>query len=166
MSEFQEWDSFSVIVGSAAGALIGLQFVVMTLISERPALSRPEAARAFATPTIIHFCAVLCFAALLRVPWKEITPAAASWGAIGILGAAYVLVVARRITRQTVYRPDWEDWLLTQYCRSWRMRPWQHLPLRRDPTRRTLCSVSVAQRCCCCSSAFTTRGMLSRIMCS
>jgi hypothetical protein len=36
MSEFTEWDSFYVIVGSAAGALIGLQFVVMTLIAERP----------------------------------------------------------------------------------------------------------------------------------
>jgi hypothetical protein len=33
MSELTEWDSFHVIVGSAAGALIGLQFVVMTLIA-------------------------------------------------------------------------------------------------------------------------------------
>ena len=36
MSELSEWDSFYVIVGGAAGALIGLQFVVMTLIAERP----------------------------------------------------------------------------------------------------------------------------------
>jgi hypothetical protein len=36
VSEFAEWDSFYVIVGSAAGALIGLQFVVLTLIAERP----------------------------------------------------------------------------------------------------------------------------------
>jgi len=33
MSEFTEWESFYVIVGSAAGALIGLQFVVMTLVA-------------------------------------------------------------------------------------------------------------------------------------
>ena len=38
MSELAPWDSFCVIVGSAAGALIGLQFVVMTLIAERPPL--------------------------------------------------------------------------------------------------------------------------------
>jgi len=31
MSELTEWDSFYVIVGSASGALIGLQFVVMML---------------------------------------------------------------------------------------------------------------------------------------
>ncbi|PYR18792.1 MAG: hypothetical protein DMF98_25350 [Acidobacteria bacterium] len=39
MSEFAEWDSFYVIVGSAAGALIGLQFVVLTLIAERPPIA-------------------------------------------------------------------------------------------------------------------------------
>lgn len=36
MSELARWGSFYVIVGSAAGALIGLQFVVLTLIAERP----------------------------------------------------------------------------------------------------------------------------------
>ena len=34
MSELAEWDSFYVIVGSAAGALIGLQFVVIRLIAK------------------------------------------------------------------------------------------------------------------------------------
>jgi hypothetical protein len=33
--EFEVWESFYAIVGAAAGALIGLQFVVMTLIAER-----------------------------------------------------------------------------------------------------------------------------------
>ena len=37
MLELKEWDSFCVIVGSAAAALIGLQFVVVTLIAEKPA---------------------------------------------------------------------------------------------------------------------------------
>jgi len=32
-----EWENFHVIVGSSAGALIGLQFVVITFIAERPA---------------------------------------------------------------------------------------------------------------------------------
>jgi hypothetical protein len=35
MSELIAWDSFYVIVGSAAGALIGLQFVLVTLIAQR-----------------------------------------------------------------------------------------------------------------------------------
>ena len=47
------WENFYVIVGSSAGALIGLQFVVMTLLADRP--NRPGlalAGSAFATPTI------------------------------------------------------------------------------------------------------------------
>ena len=43
MSELAEWDSFCVIVGSAAGALIGLQFVVMILIAQNPPLRAAEA---------------------------------------------------------------------------------------------------------------------------
>ncbi len=34
MPALTEWENFYVIVGSAAGALIGLQFVVMTLSRE------------------------------------------------------------------------------------------------------------------------------------
>lgn len=41
-----EWESVYLIVGGAAGALIGLQFVVMTLIAERP----PVQSSAFITP--------------------------------------------------------------------------------------------------------------------
>jgi hypothetical protein len=43
-TELAEWNSFYVIVGSSAGALIGLQFVVMALIAETPhALMRKQA---------------------------------------------------------------------------------------------------------------------------
>ena len=49
MPELTAWDSFYVIVGSAAGGLIGLQFVVMTLIAERPPLRAAEAGAGFFT---------------------------------------------------------------------------------------------------------------------
>ena len=45
MPEFNEWESFYVLVGGAAGALIGLQFVVMTLIADRPPLRAPRRRR-------------------------------------------------------------------------------------------------------------------------
>ena len=111
MSELAEWDSFYVIVGSGAGALIGLQFVVMTLIAERPALRVAEAGAAFATPTIVHFGATLLLSVVLRAPWHAIAPAAGLWGLAGLTGAAYVLVVYRRMRAQTSYRPELEDWL-------------------------------------------------------
>src|SRR5437660_9661323 len=111
MSEFAKWDSFYVILGSAAGALIGLQFVVMTLIAQRPRLGVKEAGAAFATPTIVHFGSALLLSAILRAPWSTIISPAAVWGIIGLLGMAYTIVVARRMRSQTVYQPEFEDWL-------------------------------------------------------
>ena len=111
MAELAAWDSFYVIVGSAAGALIGLQFVVMTLVAARPPLRAAEAGAAFATPTVIHFGSALLLSALLRVPWPSIVAAAALWGLIGVCGVAYAGVVTRRMRRQTFYQPEFEDWL-------------------------------------------------------
>lgn len=111
MAELAAWDSFYVIVGSAAGALIGLQFVVMTLIAARPLPRSAEVGSTFATPTVIHFGTALLLSALLRVPWQSIIPAAVLWGLIGLCGVAYAVVVTRRMRRQNVYQPEFEDWL-------------------------------------------------------
>ena len=111
MPELAKWDSFYIIVGSAAGALIGLQFVVLTLIAERPPLRAADAGAAFATPTIVHFGAVFFLSAVLMVPWPSVTPAAVILGVAGFGGLAYAVVVARRMRKQDVYRPVLEDWL-------------------------------------------------------
>src|SRR6266478_3721128 len=111
MAEFNEWESFYLLVGGAAGALIGLQFVVMTLIADRPPIRAAEANSAFGTPTIVHFSAALLLSALLRAPWHSIGPVAALWGLTGFSGVAYALIVARRMHKQTAYRPDLADWL-------------------------------------------------------
>lgn len=110
MALLDAWDSFYVIVGSAGGALIGLQFVVMTLIAERPPLRVAEAGSAFTTPGTVHFSMVLLISALLRVPWPGIAPAALACGLVGVGGALYALIVARRMRKQGAYAPDLEDW--------------------------------------------------------
>lgn len=106
------WDSFYGIVGAAAGALIGLQFVVMTLIAQNPPKAAAPAAAAFATPTIVHFSASLLLCALMRVPWPGLAYPAASWGLIGAGGVVYTALIGWRIGSQTVYRPVLEDWAL------------------------------------------------------
>jgi hypothetical protein len=111
LPELVEWESFYVIVGSSAGALIGLQFVVLTLIAERPQLSTVEGGAAYLTPTIVHFSAVLLLSAVLRIPWHAIGGFAATWGLVGLTGIAYVAIVNRRIRRQELYRAQVEDWL-------------------------------------------------------
>lgn len=111
MSVLAEWDSFYVIVGSSAGALIGLQFVVVALIAERPPLRAADAGAAFATPTIVYFSTVLLLSALLRAPWQTVVPATVLWGLMGLSGLAYTVLVARRMRVQTAYQPEFEDWL-------------------------------------------------------
>ena len=116
MDALDKWDSFYVIVGSAGGALIGLQFVVMTLMAERPPPREgPRVSSAFGTPTVVHFSAVLLVAALLRVPWGAGTMAAAAPGGVGVAGALYALLTVWRMRTQSVYAPDIEDWL----CHAW-----------------------------------------------
>jgi hypothetical protein len=111
MPELTEWDSFYGIVGSAAGSLIGLQFVVLTLVADRPPLRAGEAGAAFASPTITHFSSALFLSAILRAPWYALTPVATLWGVMGLGGVAYAVIVARRMRVQTVYHPEFEDWL-------------------------------------------------------
>ena len=110
MSALTDWDSFYVIVGSAAGALIGLQFVVMTLVAANPPKGVAEAGAAFSTPTVVHFTAVLMLSALARIPWGSIEPASVTFGFIGLVGTVYVLSISRRMVTQTAYKPVFEDW--------------------------------------------------------
>ena len=112
MTALTGWANFYVIVGSSAGALIGLQFVVITLIANRPiAPGQGQGAAAFATPTIVHFGSVLLVSAVGCAPWHSIAGAAVLWGLLGLVGIVYEAVVIRRMRRQSLYQPVFEDWL-------------------------------------------------------
>lgn len=112
MTPLAGWQNFYVIVGSSAGALIGLQFVVMSLITNLPKVQLNAAAGgAFATPTIIHFATVLGLAALLSAPWDGIDAPATLWGIIGLAGTVYAIIIIWRMRGQAAYKPEFEDWL-------------------------------------------------------
>jgi hypothetical protein len=110
MPELNGWANYYVIVGSAAGALVGLQFVVMTLMANMP-VSRidAQAGDTFGTPTVVHFAVVLFLAAVGCAPWGGIEGVAVVWGMVGLGGVIYVVIVARRMRRQTAYSPVFED---------------------------------------------------------
>ena len=112
MAALEGWESFYVIVGSSAGALIGLQFVVMTLLAEMPLARRDaQAGEAFGTPNVVHFGVVLFLSAVLSAPWDGIAIVAVLWGMAGVGGVLYAVLVARRMRSQTTYQPVLEDWL-------------------------------------------------------
>jgi len=111
LSPFAGWESFYVIIGSAAAVLTGLQFVVTSLSAEINAPGSGSVVGAFATPTIVHFCAVLLIAAILTAPWSALSSAGIALGVCGVAGLVYALMVVRRARRQTDYVPVLEDWI-------------------------------------------------------
>jgi hypothetical protein len=112
MPELSAWTNFYVVVGSAAAGLIGLQFVVMTLIANLPIRrGNAQAGDAFSTPTVAHFAVVLFLSAAGCAPWDRIIGMAALWGVVGVSGIVYVVIVALRMRSQTAYRAVFEDWL-------------------------------------------------------
>jgi hypothetical protein len=110
-SPLEAWASFYVIVGSSAGALTGLQFVVMTLIAQTGRRGRGETLSAFGTPNVVHFCAALLVASILSVPWGGLRSAGLAVAACGACGSVYAIIVLRRAHRQNEYQPVFEDWL-------------------------------------------------------
>jgi hypothetical protein len=104
------WESFYVIVGSSAAALTGLQFVVATLSSEVNVGSE-STTRAFSTPTIVHFCAVLFLAATLTAPWHVLSSVGITLSLCGLAGIVYASVVFKHTRRQRDYKPVLEDWI-------------------------------------------------------
>ncbi len=112
MTALDGWENFYVIIGSSAGALIGLQFVVMTLLADMPiARADAQAGEAFGTPNVVHFGVVLLLSAVVSAPWHGIAIAAVLWGLVGLSGMVYAVIVARRMRSQTAYRAVFEDWL-------------------------------------------------------
>lgn len=110
-SPLAAWESFYVIIGSSAAALIGLQFVVIALLAETRRQSTTREIDAFATPTIIHFGAALLVSSILSAPWPSLSGTGLALGICGCIGLGYVGVVIRRTRRQTNYQLVLEDWV-------------------------------------------------------
>jgi hypothetical protein len=106
------WANFYILLGSAAAALTGLMFVVITLVNrdERPTATSDGIAT-FSTPTVQHFSTALLVSAFAEAPWRSLVPAALLIALIGLAGFAYLIWVMHRTRRLDNYRADVEDWL-------------------------------------------------------
>jgi hypothetical protein len=110
MTALSGWTNFYVIVGSSAGALIGLQFVVMTLVANTPITrSAAQAGNSFMTPTVVHFGVVLLLSAAATAPWEGIAAVTVLWSLVGLGGVVYIVVVAWHLRSQTTYQAVFED---------------------------------------------------------
>lgn len=111
LSLLADWTNFYVITGSAAAGLTGLTFVVIALASDNQRASA-VGLRAFVTPTIVHFGAVLALAAFLSMPHVSVTILSIGFGAAGMAGLIYVGSIAIQVKQVAKsYVPVLEDWL-------------------------------------------------------
>lgn len=106
-----QWQTFYEIVGSSAGALVGLQFVVIALIANTRAAADAQSIDAFGTPNTLHFAAALTIAAIMSAPWPSLFYTSVAMAVCGVIGLIYSASVFHRARRQTVYKPVAEDWL-------------------------------------------------------
>jgi hypothetical protein len=105
------WNSFYVMIGSAAAALTGLMFVVITLVSGDKRRAAEEGVSTFSSPTVVHFCGALFTSALMSAPFRSLAPIAIVLGTAGAAGLYLVALIALRTWKISTYRPDAEDWI-------------------------------------------------------
>jgi len=87
------WHDFYVLLGTAAATLVGLMFVTATIGANLFTEANREAMRAFLSPTVVHFSAVLlvCIAAIIPVEnWRSFAILLAVCGVVGLVHSARV----------------------------------------------------------------------------
>lgn len=87
-------------------------FVVIALTGEgmRASAATIASLRAWATPTVVHFGAVLLLAAILTTPGQTVMTLSICLGGCGLAGLGFSRWVVRQARRQTEYVPKPEDW--------------------------------------------------------
>src|SRR5208282_728864 len=103
------WDTFFIMIGTAAATLTGLLFVVITLCVRLSTTRAAQGVHAFVTPTLVHFSGVLFQSLALVVPWPSAWPLGIILGLSGLGGVAYVIVVVRMLRRLNFVALDLRD---------------------------------------------------------
>jgi len=135
---FEGWGEFYLLAGSAAAVLIGLIFVVVTLMQDRPRSAVMAGSRLYMGPVVLHVTFVLILSAAALVPdisarqFALVAAGTSVWGAIRSINS---FVGIRRVPGPD--KPHWSDaWcygaiplalsvaLAVVACSFWAEAPW------------------------------------------
>jgi hypothetical protein len=106
---FKDWHDFYMMVGTAAATLVGLTFVATSIGASFMTPEHESGVRAFLTPTVVNFCAILMTCLLILAPFDAPSPVGAALLAEGTVGIIYSVWVLRLMRRHTLYTPVWSD---------------------------------------------------------
>lgn len=101
---FSGWEDFYALIGSAAGALIGIMFLVATLTAGRDPAQVSRGARVYITPIVFHFAVVLVVSVVAEIPNLSIVAAGIVLALTATAGFLYAAVTTARI-----FSPGWRD---------------------------------------------------------
>jgi len=104
------WHDFFILVGTAAGTLVGLLFVAATVSSGVFTLDRRAPLRVFLSATVVHFSSVLVVSLIVLVPLTSWLPLGAMILGSGLVGLGYSGLALRDSVRDgLITNIDWED---------------------------------------------------------
>jgi hypothetical protein len=95
----EHWHEFYLLLGTAAAALVALQFVAASLGAGFLSFETAAASRIYMTPVIVHFSSVLFACATGLIPWHHATTFALSLGVASAIGTVYSVHLSIRVFR-------------------------------------------------------------------
>jgi hypothetical protein len=104
-----EWHEFYTLVGTTAGVLIGLIFIVVSLGADHAIKGDEHRVRVFVTPVLVHFAALLFLALAMVAPVTDLVRGGAL-GLIGCAGLAYsanIALLAPQVLPAAERQPLW-----------------------------------------------------------
>jgi hypothetical protein len=99
-----DWHDFYVLAGTAAATLVGLMFVAASIGASVFNESNRSGVRAFLSPTVVHFSAVLVISLMITVPVHQWSALGAILGVGGLAGTIYSGAILAHIVIGRNYR--------------------------------------------------------------
>ncbi len=96
----QAWETFYLVLGTSAAALVGVMFIVATLGAEIAFEQVDRGTIVYQTPTVFHLGAIVAVSALALVPEHLTSIVAALIALPGIGGLAYSVLTIRRMSER------------------------------------------------------------------
>src|ERR1700730_5048903 len=106
---FAHWDSYYLLSGTGAGALLGLLFVVAALNAGREVSDVTRGTKTYLTPTVFHFAMVVVVSALATAPELPAFFVGLALGACALAGLLYSIWVCVRLSQNKLEGEHWSD---------------------------------------------------------
>jgi hypothetical protein len=108
---FRDWENLYLLVGGAAGALIGIMFVVATLTAGLDPGRVSRGSQIYVTPIVFHFAVVMVVSVLTAVLGLPPPTSGAVIALCAAVGIAYTVTTTIRLLQLDWEEqlPDWSD---------------------------------------------------------